>query len=55
MNDVDVREVIARAHHEEWARVVAALTRRFPLGRWTSVGVKRGWRDPSIGGGSSTV
>jgi RNA polymerase sigma-70 factor (ECF subfamily) len=26
---VDVREVITRAHHEEWARVVAALTRRF--------------------------
>ncbi|MFI6803066.1 RNA polymerase sigma factor [Streptosporangium canum] len=29
MNDVDVREAITRAHHEEWARVVAALTRRF--------------------------
>jgi hypothetical protein len=26
---VDVREAIARAHHEKWARVVAALTRRF--------------------------
>jgi RNA polymerase sigma-70 factor (ECF subfamily) len=26
---VDVREVITRAHHEEWARVVAALARRF--------------------------
>jgi len=26
---VDVREAITRAHHEEWARVVAALTRRF--------------------------
>jgi RNA polymerase sigma-70 factor, ECF subfamily len=26
---LDVREAIARAHHEEWARVVAALTRRF--------------------------
>ncbi|MFI7106878.1 RNA polymerase sigma factor [Nonomuraea sp. NPDC050227] len=25
----DVREAVARAHHEEWARVVAALTRRF--------------------------
>ena len=25
----DVREAITRAHHEEWARVVAALTRRF--------------------------
>ncbi len=29
MNDVDVREAITRAHHEEWARVVASLTRRF--------------------------
>ncbi|HYC80499.1 MAG TPA: DUF6596 domain-containing protein [Solirubrobacterales bacterium] len=29
MNGVDVREAVARAHHEEWARVVAALTRRF--------------------------
>ncbi|TQM35345.1 RNA polymerase sigma factor [Pseudonocardia cypriaca] len=25
----DVEEVITRAHHEEWARVVASLTRRF--------------------------
>jgi RNA polymerase sigma-70 factor (ECF subfamily) len=25
----DVREAITRAHHEEWARVVAVLTRRF--------------------------
>ena len=29
MSVVDVREAITRAHHEEWARVVAALTRRF--------------------------
>jgi RNA polymerase sigma-70 factor, ECF subfamily len=26
---VDVRKVITQAHHEEWARVVASLTRRF--------------------------
>jgi RNA polymerase sigma-70 factor (ECF subfamily) len=26
---VDVRQAITQAHHEEWARVVAALTRRF--------------------------
>jgi RNA polymerase sigma-70 factor (ECF subfamily) len=26
---IDVREAITRAHREEWARVVAALTRRF--------------------------
>ena len=26
---VDVWEAITRAHHEEWARVVASLTRRF--------------------------
>ena len=26
---IDVREAITEAHHEEWARVVAALTRRF--------------------------
>src|SRR3954452_14717555 len=25
----DVREAITRAHHAEWARVVASLTRRF--------------------------
>src|SRR3978361_1549201 len=25
----EVQEAILRAHHEEWARVVAALTRRF--------------------------
>jgi RNA polymerase sigma-70 factor (ECF subfamily) len=29
VNRVDVREAVTRAHHEEWARVVAALTRRF--------------------------
>ncbi|MGN6174948.1 MAG: sigma factor, partial [Streptosporangiaceae bacterium] len=29
MNRVDVREAITQAHHEEWARVVASLTRRF--------------------------
>ena len=29
MSVVDVREAIAQTHHEEWARVVAALTRRF--------------------------
>jgi RNA polymerase sigma-70 factor (ECF subfamily) len=27
--DIDVREAITQVHHEEWARVVAALTRRF--------------------------
>jgi len=26
---VDVPEAVTRAHHEEWARVVASLTRRF--------------------------
>ena len=29
MRIFDVREAITRAHHEEWARVIAALTRRF--------------------------
>ncbi len=29
MSVIDVREAITQAHHEEWARVVAALTRRF--------------------------
>ena len=29
MSGVDVREAVTRAHHQEWARVVAALTRRF--------------------------
>ncbi|MFI1582949.1 LuxR C-terminal-related transcriptional regulator [Embleya sp. NPDC020630] len=29
MTGTDIREAITRAHHEEWARVVAALTRRF--------------------------
>jgi len=52
---VDIREAITRAHHEEWARVVAALTRRFgdldiaeeaaaeafaaAVGRWPAEGV----------------
>jgi RNA polymerase sigma-70 factor (ECF subfamily) len=26
---IDVREAVTQAHHEEWARVVASLTRRF--------------------------
>ena len=29
MSVADVREAVTQAHHEEWARVVAALTRRF--------------------------
>ena len=29
MSSVDVRDAITQAHHEEWARVVASLTRRF--------------------------
>ncbi len=29
MSVTDVREAITRAHHEEWARVIASLTRRF--------------------------
>ena len=29
MSVVDVREAITQAHHEAWARVVAALARRF--------------------------
>ncbi len=29
MTGSDVQEAITRAHHQEWARVVAALTRRF--------------------------
>jgi RNA polymerase sigma-70 factor (ECF subfamily) len=29
VSEFDVRAAITRAHHEEWARVVAALTRRF--------------------------
>ncbi len=29
MSAVDVRDVVTRAHHEQWARVVASLTRRF--------------------------
>jgi RNA polymerase sigma-70 factor (ECF subfamily) len=52
---IDVREAVTRAHHEEWARVVAVLTRRFgdldvaeeaaaeafatALERWPAVGV----------------
>src|SRR5512133_2659755 len=52
---IDVREAITRAHHEEWARVVASLTRRFgdldiaeeaaaeafatAVGRWPADGV----------------
>ncbi|GGO18291.1 RNA polymerase sigma factor [Microbispora bryophytorum] len=29
MNGIDAHEAITKAHHEEWARVVASLTRRF--------------------------
>jgi hypothetical protein len=29
MSMVDLREAITQTHHEEWARVVAILTRRF--------------------------
>ena len=29
MNELDVHEAITRAHREEWARVVASLTKRF--------------------------
>ena len=29
MSLVDVREAVTRTHHQEWARVVASLTRRF--------------------------
>jgi RNA polymerase sigma-70 factor (ECF subfamily) len=29
VNELDVHEAITRAHHEEWARVVASLTKRF--------------------------
>ncbi|HEY4453099.1 MAG TPA: DUF6596 domain-containing protein [Pseudonocardiaceae bacterium] len=29
MSAIDVQEAVARAHRDEWARVVAALTRRF--------------------------
>jgi RNA polymerase sigma-70 factor, ECF subfamily len=55
VSQVDVREAITRAHHEEWARVVASLTRRFgdldvaeeaaaeafatAVGRWPADGV----------------
>ena len=55
MSVVDARAAITQAHHEEWARVVAALTRRFgdldiaeeaaaeafatAVGRWPADGV----------------
>ena len=55
MNTVDVRAAVTRAHRDEWARVVAALTRRFgdldiaeeaaaeafatAVGRWPTDGV----------------
>jgi RNA polymerase sigma-70 factor, ECF subfamily len=29
VSEIDVRQAITQAHHEQWARVVAALTRRF--------------------------
>ena len=29
MNQIDVQEAITQAHRDEWARVVAVLTRRF--------------------------
>ena len=55
MSVAEVREAITQAHHEEWARVVASLTRRFgdldiaeeaaaeafaaAVGRWPADGV----------------
>ena len=55
MSATDVREAITRAHREEWARVVAALAKRFgdldvaeeaaaeafaaAVGRWPADGV----------------
>jgi DNA-directed RNA polymerase specialized sigma24 family protein len=55
VNRVDVRAAVTQAHHEEWARVVAALARRFgdldiaeeaaaeafatAVGRWPADGV----------------
>jgi RNA polymerase sigma-70 factor (ECF subfamily) len=55
VNQIDVREAITRVHHEEWARMVAVLTRRFgdldiageaaaeafvtAVGRWPADGV----------------
>ena len=55
MSVTDVQEAISRAHREEWARMVAALTRRFgdldiaeeaaaeafatAVGRWPADGV----------------
>ncbi len=55
MNVADVEQAIIRVHHEEWARVVASLTRRFgdldiaeeaaaeafatAVGRWAAEGV----------------
>jgi RNA polymerase sigma-70 factor (ECF subfamily) len=66
VSTVDVREAITRAHHEEWARVVAALTRRFrdldiaeeaaaeafatAVGRWPADGVP-----PNPGGWLTTT
>ena len=29
MSEVDVEEAVSRAHRQDWARVVASLTRRF--------------------------
>ena len=29
MNEIDVQQAITQAHHKEWARVVASLTKRF--------------------------
>ncbi len=66
MNKPDVQEAIARAHHEEWARLVASLARRFgdlniaeeaaaeafatAVGRWPADGVP-----PSPGGWLTTT
>ena len=66
MSVVDVREAITRAHHEEWARVVASLARRFgdldiaeeaaaeafvtAVGRWPTDGVP-----PNPGGWLTTT
>ena len=50
MSGIDVREAVTRAHREEWARVVAALTRHFGDLDIAEEAAAEASRPPSSGG-----
>jgi hypothetical protein len=53
VSGVDLREAVTQTHHEEWARVVALLTRRF--GDLDTSQATFAYRGSSEGGGTGWV